>query len=689
MRVRRSSDRGLIAGLFLLALALRLIGNGAGLPEVYEEAYPFKIAWKMWGWGPAPFDLNPHWFKYPGLAIDLQFLGQGLLYLVLLSVGKIHSTTDFRVLHQLDPTAFYRLGRAITALLGAATVIPVFALARKAAGRGAAIAAAVLVVVSPALIAKSKVIEVDVPLTLFIAWGLLAATWLAEGLTLRRALAAGAVSGLAVSAKYPGLVLVAPVLVAIALGARAAPRAGERRIAWPLACVAFGVTLLAATFVTSPFLFLDSRAALADLAVEREHMRLGHFGNALGPTWLSYLQSWWGAVAGPPLALASLAGLVDFLARRRSARPPWGWIAATFMVAYAALVSSFAMKADRYLLPLLPPAILFAVVLAAQLAARFAGPAPERAVREPRPAARRARRAGRAAARPVDRGGMALAVATMVLALPVAAAIPETLAGGRPDTRTVAKAWIEANVPPGAFIVTEAYGPPLLSPLELQAIDRDLLPALQQRGWQPRLYAVVSLPLFQVAPERAAPFYDPALYRVADAFIVTGSVRDRYLREPGRFAAEQSLYDTLARTWEVWKEFPANGGPGAAITVYHQPGHDQAFAARRPSPGPAPRLAAHPVTGGEAYFYYNLGLNYELFGFAAESLPCYLEGMRHATGDPTSAVGCAERAAGVLVRLGRASDATALLDQAASGATRAADAARLRAARSRIGAGTK
>ena len=187
-----------------------------------------------------------------------------------------------------------------------------------------------------------------------------------------------------------------------------------------------------------------------------------------------------------------------------------------------------------------------------------------------------------------------------------------------------------------------------------------------------------------VAPERSARFYDPALYRVADVFVVSASVRDRYLREPARFAAQLAFYDTLAASWERWQEFPANGGPGPGITVYRQPGHAQVFAARRPSPGAPPVLGAGPQSGGEGYFYYNLGLNYEVFGFVAEALPVYLEGLRSAAVDPVSATGCAERAAGLLERVGRAADAGALLESAASQAPRPADAARLRALRSRI-----
>src|SRR5262249_42143635 len=157
--------------------------------------------------------------------------------------------------------------------------------------------AALLVALSPLLIAKSQVIEVDAPLTLLVALGLLASVNLARGLTWRRAIIAGALAGLAATTKYPGAVLVWPRLVSTALVAGAdrhsprRPRRGEA-VTWPQAVLAGGAAFLAVAFITSPFLFLDHRAALADLAVEREHMRLGHFGSDLGPAWISYARDW-------------------------------------------------------------------------------------------------------------------------------------------------------------------------------------------------------------------------------------------------------------------------------------------------------------------------------------------------------------------------------------------------------------
>ena len=664
----RSTDPWLIAGLVLMGLALRLHGIGTGLPEVYEEAYPFKTAWRMWGWGPGRgLDLNPHWFWYPGLTIYLQFMGQGLLFLGLKLSGAIHSTIDFRILHELDKTPFYLTGRSITAVLGAATVIPVFLLARRIAGRGAAIGAGILVALHPGLIAKSQVIEVDVPLTFLVAASLLTAVRLVDGITWRRVLAAGVLVGLAAGTKYPGLVLLVPNAIAILLAPRAPGRAlaADRRARAPErvpgkvhAIAGLAAATLLTVFVTSPFLFLDYGGARADLADQREYMRLGHFGSDLGPAWVSYLREWFTRVAAWPVALTSLAALVLFMGARRRA---WALVVGSYVACYAGILSLFALKADRYLLPLLPAAFVFAVSLASEACNRVT------------------RRAGDRRLLPA----LAMGTALGILALPALVSLPGLLAPRKPDTRTLAKAWCEAHIPAGSWVAIEQYGPPLLGPLVLQAIDRDLLPALHARGYSPRLYAVISVPVFQVAPERSAKFYDPALHRVADAYIVTGSAQDRYRHEPERFATQLAFYDTLATTWERWQEFPSNGGAGPRITVYRNPAQAQPFAQRRPHPGLPPTLAPGPTTGGEAYFYYNLGINYELFGFLGASLRAYLSGANLAAADPDLALGCVERAVAVLVRAGRAAEALGVIDGVASLFTRPRDAERLRVMRER------
>jgi len=57
-----------------LAVALRAVGIGWGLPDLFEEATPFRKAWDMWGWGhDRGIDFNPHFFNYPTFTFYLQF----------------------------------------------------------------------------------------------------------------------------------------------------------------------------------------------------------------------------------------------------------------------------------------------------------------------------------------------------------------------------------------------------------------------------------------------------------------------------------------------------------------------------------------------------------------------------------------------------------------------------------------
>ena len=679
------------SAIALAALALRLHGIGWGLPEVFEEAYPFKEAWEMWGWGPQRgLDLNPHFFKYPSLTLYLQFLVQGILYVVMRAGGIISSAPDFRALLAADPTPFYRCGRAVTALFGAATVFPAFELARRAAGPWAAVVAGALVAVSMPLIAKSQVIEVDVPLAFFVTLGLLGSLELFERPGLRKALTAGVVAGLAASTKYPGLILALPVAIAPFLGRTGAggerPRSkasgkiareksvpprrerhpqpvsktkavhrGPARIV--LSLVALG-GLVAAFSLTSPFVLLDRGTFLSQLAEEREHMAMGHFGVAGGASWWAYARAWFGPVAGWPMGLLSLAGLAVYaLGLRRR----WAILIASFLVPYYAIVGSWSMKADRYLLPLLPATAVVAASAIADAAAALR--------RHPRGA---------------KLSFVALPLAGLALAWPSLAELPRHLAGARPDTRALARRWIETHVPEGSFVVSEFYGPSLLSPLEASRWDPEVREALARRKFRAPLYAVQQLPMYQVEPERSARFYDPRLYPAADAVIVTSSVRDRYRADPVRFAAQLAFYDTLEARFAraaVFDPFHPKGGAGPEIVIYRNPARNPPFA-RRASVAPPESLdTSLPPAGGEPFFYYNLGLNYEWWGRTDAALRCYQRGLSFTRFEPRYYALVVDRMAEALTRRGAPDSAMRFLAQAESAAPSPAQAEQVRRTR--------
>jgi 4-amino-4-deoxy-L-arabinose transferase-like glycosyltransferase len=616
----RSRAAWVAAGVVLLAFGLRLYRIDWGLPQVYEEAYPFKKAWPMWGWEPGTrFDLNPHFFNYPTLYFYLQFLGQGLLFLFLRVLGRVHSVLDYRVLYTLDKTPFYLVGRSITAAFGAATVLVTYQVGRRVGGAATGVLAALLLAVNAVHIAKCQVIEVDVPLTFFLMLTLLYALRILEDPRPRNYVLAGICAGLATSTKYSGLFLVLPILLAHVMACwpagteRAAPagraRRGRDRRAGTAAgsgalrrvfsrpLLLAGTAFVAALFLTSPYILLDFSSFWEGFNYERLHMKIGHFGLDRTPAIVYYAKVLVGSLLGWPLALASLAALV-WLAGVRRYR--WAMVLAVFPIVYVAVISSFSMKAERYILPLVPIAAILTSAAAIELVPRIV---PRR----------------RFAAAAVVGLGLGLAAPTLV-------AYARTATQPRDDTRTLARQWLEANVPSGAYIVTEAYGPEPLSALDLANLSLDVRERIQGQLDKSRLYAMTQLPMLQVRPEFMSPFYDLALYDDLADYIVTSSfVSSRYRKDPVKFRQQVGFYDELDRRYTLVREFGPADGTGPTLKIYRNPRQTQPFAARGtvPSPVGQPRIKEY-LPGTVGMHYYRLALNFETFKYYVPAAETYL-----------------------------------------------------------------
>ena len=644
------------AGLVALALGMRLYGIDWGLPQVYEEAYPFKKAWPMWGWGPdARLDLNPHFFNYPSLFFYVQWLGQGLLYLLLRIGGVVHSVLDYRALYVLDKTPFYIMGRTLTVLFACGTVWVTWHMTRRLHGGFVAALAGFLVAVNAFHVAKSQVIEVDVPLTFFVMLTLAFALRILAAPRRRDYLFAGLCGGLATSTKYSGLFLVLPLLAAHLLALRQAERRArpatttrsrpargttarptmQAYLAPPALMMA---VFVAALFLTSPYILLDFRSFWVGFNYERQHMQIGHFGLDQSPAIVYYLRVLATSLLGWPLAIVATVALVWFMAVRRVA---WAWVLCIFPVVYVAVISSFKMKADRYVLPLVPIACILASILVA---------AGIRALRRARPRL----------------GAPAAVAAVLLLAVPAFVGYARGLGRLRDDTRTLARQWLETHVPAGAFVVSEAYGPEPLSAVDLANLSEDLRARIMQEIGDTKVYAMYSLPMLQVNAEYVAAFYDLRYYDgLADYIITSSSVSSRYRKEPSRFAPMLAFYDTLAAHWPLVREFGPDDGTGPRLRIHKNPRFDVVFAARRdvPSPATLPPLP-EPVPGVVGPSYQRLGVNLEIFGHFEQAAASFLRAANYAEPQPNFRLSVLTSALRCYLRAGRAAEVLALLDEA-------------------------
>jgi len=356
------------AAVLALAAALRLTGIQYGLPFPLlnpDERSIVPRAWAMVHGG----GLDPHWFDYPTLVMYL--------------LAPLQAWQD-------DPSYLAaRLTMVVVALGGVAAA---WWLGQRAYGPLAGFVAAAATAVETTHVAYSRMAVTDVPLTLGVAVGL---ALMDSG----RIELAGFAVGLAASAKYPGILLLAP-LVAAAWGR-------WRRLATGLALAVVGFA------VTSPFVVLHLGQAAGDAWRVQEAARGGWLGfenDHAAP--IAFVARLWDGL-GPALLIAA-AGLVVALVHRRRA----DLVLAVFVLVYFADLMTLHAHFDRYLLPLVP-------ALGA-LAGRFRALAP---------------------------------VTLLMLVVPLTWAIRDARDLTRTDARVVAHRWVERNLPRGAVLATDPSTP--------------------------------------------------------------------------------------------------------------------------------------------------------------------------------------------------------------------------------------
>jgi 4-amino-4-deoxy-L-arabinose transferase-like glycosyltransferase len=295
-----------LGAIVALAAALRLVGLEYGLPHGNllnpDEPNVVERAWRMThGGGP-----DPHpFFDHPSL----------LLYLL----APFESWQD-------EPD--YLAARVVAVACGLAGVAAAWWLGSKAYGVVAGGVAAAATAVATVHVAYSRPAVADVLLTTLVTVSL---ALLVSG----RVELAGLVAGFAAAAKYPGVVLVAPIL-AVAWGR------------WSRVGVA-GALALAGFVAASPFAVRHLGEAAGDAARLHRWARAGWLGFENDPPApLAFTGRLWDAL-GPTLVIAAFGLVTALVVRARADRA-----LAAFALAYFATLLPLDSHFDRYVLPLVP-----------------------------------------------------------------------------------------------------------------------------------------------------------------------------------------------------------------------------------------------------------------------------------------------------------------------------------------------
>jgi dolichyl-phosphate-mannose-protein mannosyltransferase len=419
----------LLAGPLGLALLLRLVGLGWGLPVLPADtaaALPElrtsyhldedQVLWPLTRVRPERLDFFVPDFHWGTLQLHLVeaalLLGQ--------AAGLVPSPWR-EAFASADPVAFprlFELGRAVSALLGAGAVLVGFRLGRRLHGPRAGLMAALLLAVLPLPVVFAHYLTVDVTLSFFVLLAVERLVAARQAPTLRAFALAGLACGLAISAK-PSAVFLLPAALAAVIPLR---KAGAAAVLAAAALLGFALG--------EPYAFAHPALFWRDAVLRHVH-GLG-LASAAAPSLpvLAGLQLRTAVFfgLGLPVTLAAVAGALA--ARSGSARVPGRAVLDTAWWAFALSVLPMRYPLARYLLPAI---VLSTVPLGALLA--------------------------RLAQRPPGRVAVTLAVGLTVL---LSGAQVELMTRAHPAE--AARAWIEAAFPHGATVYRRWEELPILDP---------------------------------------------------------------------------------------------------------------------------------------------------------------------------------------------------------------------------------
>jgi len=262
-RKRRTWLRGhrvALAVIFAACAGLRLWALDHDLPHSY---YPDEIHFVKRSVAFGSGDLNPHWFHKPALFMYVLFFEYGLLYLWQSLTGMVRSVDEFALRFLDDPTPFFLLGRLTSAAFGLGGVFVAYRIGRLLEGRWVGVGAAAALTATYAHNVSSKEVKADLACTFFTLLAFLFILRVMREGRWKYVVLAGATAGLGMATKYYSLFLFVPMMLAVFLDAVRAPAgAGVVRFVGRAAgrygrFLAMVALFFLFFFLGSPFNYLD------------------------------------------------------------------------------------------------------------------------------------------------------------------------------------------------------------------------------------------------------------------------------------------------------------------------------------------------------------------------------------------------------------------------------------------------
>ena len=435
------SERSLTYALLAIlsvALGLRLWGIGFALPydftpdEVHEIVRALKLGAGEYSWTPGK----------GGLYLFL-FVEYGILYVFWWLFGAVDGPTDFATRYLQDPTAFYLAGRMTVAVMGAATCYVAYLIGTRLRDQRLGLVTAIFGATAYYHAIWSHYINVDIGMVLAMWISIFAYMEYERRNWNRWLVLAGVFCGVAFAFKFTGAVAIVPIAIAISL-----PLSKWNPLWRP---IKEGLIVLLAMTVTTAIVAPENILGIGSVAGDftallennEENPALSEeqeadleFDSAVrevtvlkGPDYLNILLRPHNLL----FTLLALAGTV--IAVRRRYR--WDLIfSALVLIFFAVMTAADRPGEERYMLAIVPALWLLSARAITEVFA--------------------------------ERRRLLIAACALVVGVSLFPLVRQNVTWTLPDTRVLAKDWIEANVAPDSKILMDGMryrfiqSPPLL-----------------------------------------------------------------------------------------------------------------------------------------------------------------------------------------------------------------------------------
>ncbi|HEV8538707.1 MAG TPA: glycosyltransferase family 39 protein, partial [Bacteroidota bacterium] len=345
------THRVLLAFILAAACCLRLWHLNWDLPRVYEEAYPFGVAWKFWNWGHPGCDFNPHVFNYAALSFYIQFFVQLVHYGIGHLAGAYPTIEAYRLAYQSDPTLFFLLARGVSVVFDLGSIVLTYFIARRLTTPSIALCSSALLAMNPLHIREAHLVNVDTPLTFFVMLSLYVIVCrLYSTPSAKWYMLAGVSIGCAAATKYTGAVLL-PILILAHCLRWQSIREALRSLRSPHLIIS--IALSGFVFILlNPYILLSFREFKERFSfIYFNVIEYGHLGVVSSESTLGfYLTKTLPASLGLPFAIVAAMSICYLIARRKREH----LLLIVLPLLYLSIAATWAYRADRYILPLLP-----------------------------------------------------------------------------------------------------------------------------------------------------------------------------------------------------------------------------------------------------------------------------------------------------------------------------------------------